>query len=381
MENGGRLLSSSSVSSVSMLEVKAETRLVLQAFLHRTITIPLTERPGRVGGAYRDHDKHRHRPKGRDDWDSGAEDVSSGDEKKNGIRGFIKQLPRRSKGPLRSRGTQQEDELVSPLTSSDEEDSDRKKKLNTKKIKRQLSKFFKIRQDKEKEKEKEREREKEKEKKEKERGKEKQKEENKKDPRPPPPSRPNTLPLPTDPETLPTLVSPNHPPEFYQEVAERLEQIAYKNSSLKRRSPKPPARTPSPLPPPPQTLSPVYDKETVVQRLVDLIMLEGDAINTKIESEPFLRSSLSRLSYASFARLLDAVSADPVLCEVPAPAADASPTLRRMAVSMEVSRRIVTATGTQRMQGYAECYMENFAPWVKRQGGWENVVDLEDEYD
>lgn len=22
------------------------------------------------------------------------------------------------------------------------------------------------------------------------------------------------------------------------------------------------------------------------------------------------------------------------------------------------------------MQGYAECYMENFAPWVKSHGGW-----------
>lgn len=37
---------------------------------------------------------------------------------------------------------------------------------------------------------------------------------------------------------------------------------------------------------------------------------------------------------------------------------------------MEVSRRIVTATGAVRMQGYAECYMENFAPWVKSHGGW-----------
>ena len=48
----------------------------------------------------------------------------------------------------------------------------------------------------------------------------------------------------------------------------------------------------------------------------------------------------------------------------------ASPTLRKVAVTMEVSRRVVTATGTQRMQGYAERYMETFAPWVKSHGGW-----------
>ncbi|CAL1607117.1 unnamed protein product [Knipowitschia caucasica] len=71
MENGGRLLSTtsetsvSSVSSVSMLEAKEETRLVLQAFLHRAATMPHTERPGRVGGAYRDHNKHRYNTRER----------------------------------------------------------------------------------------------------------------------------------------------------------------------------------------------------------------------------------------------------------------------------------------------------------------------------
>lgn len=89
----------------------------------------------------------------------------------------------------------------------------------------------------------------------------------------------------------------------------------------------------------------------------------------QIESDPFLRSNLSRLSYPSFARLMDAVSSTQV-GEISAPLPTASPTLRRIAVTMEVSRRIVTATGAQRMQGYAECYMETFAPWVKSQGGW-----------
>lgn len=53
----------------------------------------------------------------------------------------------------------------------------------------------------------------------------------------------------------------------------------------------------------------------------------------------------------------------------------ASPTLRQVAVTMEVSRRVVTATGIQRMKGYAERYMDNFAGWVKSQGGWVSKRD------
>lgn len=94
----------------------------------------------------------------------------------------------------------------------------------------------------------------------------------------------------------------------------------------------------------------------------------------QIESDPFLRTSLTRLSYASFAKLLDTFGNSQV-SKAPALPPTASPTLQRMAVTMEVSRRIVTATGAQRMQGYAECYMETFVPWVKSQGGWvSNVI-------
>ncbi|KAL0197729.1 hypothetical protein M9458_006269, partial [Cirrhinus mrigala] len=63
-----------------------------------------------------------------------------------------------------------------------------------------------------------------------------------------------------------------------------------------------------------------------------------------INASPFLRSTLTRLSYPSFAKLLD------------------TPTLRRLAITMDVSRRVVTATGVQRLTGYAERYMESFAP-------------------
>nr|XP_057905874.1 uncharacterized protein bcl2l12 [Doryrhamphus excisus] len=354
---------SSSVSAISLLEVKVESRLVLQAFLNRTLSIPFVERPGRIGGGYKDHSKYsatvKPEPKVKDGLDSEAEDQSSADEKKTGFKDFLKQLPRRNaarssakdgKGSLEKDGKIKpphvkelsEEDALSPSSTSEDDESEKKqnKRLNKKKIKKRISKFFKLKIEKEKEKEKEKEAQGSK------------------------PQRPSILELGKTAEPLPELVSPHHPPEFYNEVAQKLEKIAQRSTSTKRTSPTPPS-------------SDVCDKELVVQQLVQVLSVEADSINNKIQLDPFLRTSLSRLSYASFARLLDTVSSTQVL-QAPTLLPTASPTLRRMAVTMEVSRRIVTATGTQRMQAHAECYMETFAPWVKRHGGWENVAEMKD---
>ncbi|KAM9843120.1 uncharacterized protein bcl2l12 [Aulostomus maculatus] len=358
----------SSVSSISLVDIKTETHLVLQAFLHRTIAIPLKERPGIVGGAYRDHNKYRASSRSQrttsDGCDSQAEDASSADEKKTGFKDLIKQLPLRNamrspaKDPKSSlereskhlRDPPKEDaEAPSPSSDDDDDDDDEKKphkKLSRKEIKRRISKFFKLRLEKQ------------------------EKEKQRKEGQGSPPQRPSTLAITITPEPRPTVTSPGHSPEFYDEVAERLEKIAQNSTSVKKLTP----TAPSP--------SGVGDKEMLVEQLVDILSSEGDAMNSKIKSDPFLRSKLARLSYGSFARLLDTVSSSQV-CEAPALPPAPSPTLRRMAVTMEVSRRIVTATGAQRMQGFAECYMETFAPWVKNHGGWENVVELTErvEYD
>ncbi|TKS88143.1 Bcl-2-like protein 12 [Collichthys lucidus] len=362
----------SSISSISLLEIKTETHLVLKAFLHRTLSIPQTERPGTVGGAYKDHNKFsaRPHPKPKDGRDSQLEDASSADEKKSIFNNFIKQLPlhnstryhakdqKDQKGSLdRNNRTKvsdfrDQDDVTSPSTSEEDERKPQKK-LNQKKIRKRISKFFRLKLEKEKEKE--------------EHGSH--------------PQRPSSLSIDNKAEPFLTIVSPNtikvtagvdidHPPEFYNEVAEKLDKIAQRSTSIKKLKPKAPSS------------AAVSEKEAVVQQLVQVLSLEGDSINTKIQSDPFLHSRLTRLSYASFAKLLDTFSSNQVF-EAPALLKTASPTLQRMAVSMEVSRRIVTATGAQRMQGYAECYMETFAPWVKKHGGWENVVYLEEslEYD
>ncbi|CAJ1076617.1 uncharacterized protein bcl2l12 [Xyrichtys novacula] len=327
-----RLPSVSSVSSISLLEIKADTHLVLKAFLHRTLTLPLEERPGRVGGAYTDHNKYSCIPrKSKDGWDSQAEDVSSTDEKKSGLKSFMKQLPRRSswRSGKESKNSLERDNKIKPGLSKDQTDGD------------VASPSTSSDEDDGGEKEKEKDRDGVK------------------------PQRPTSLPIKDkEPDVQPAVVSPTHPPGFYDEVAERLEQIAQKSTSIKKK--------PSPIS---QTSQTPTDKQAVVNQLVQLLSQEGDSMNNKIQSDPFLRSNLNRLSYPSFAKLLDTFSRNQV-SDAPTVPPTSSPTLRRMAVTMEVSRRIVTATGTQRMQGYAECYMETFAPWVKSHGGWENIVDL-----
>ncbi|XP_029015653.1 bcl-2-like protein 12 [Betta splendens] len=349
----GRSSSTSSISSVSLLEIKTETHMVLQAFLQRVTSVPMKERPGRVGGAYKDHKKFSSKvqPRAKDVYDSQAEDVSSADEKKSSLKSFIKQLPRRNtsrrstKEPTGSLGRDSkskvsnkltEDAAASPSSASDEEDGEKKLQNRRKKIKKKLSQFFKIKLE--------------------------------KDAQGANPPRPSSLPLSKKTEPAPAVSSPTRPPKFYVEVAENLEKIAQKASNAKK----------SPVSPPPPAVEQRLDKEVVREQLFQLLSLEGDNINTKIEADPFLRSSLTRMSYASFAKLLDAFGSS----ELPAPpsqAPSASPTLQRMAVTMEVSRRIVTATGAQRMQGYAECYMETFVPWVKSRGGWENLqADMKD---
>ncbi|KAM8722250.1 bcl-2-like protein 12 [Acanthopagrus schlegelii] len=325
--------SDSSISSVSLVEIKTETRLVLKAFLNRTLSIPLTERPGRVGGAYKSSASFKPQPKQNYGSAPKAQSVSSADEKKTGFRDLVKQLPRRkTKSKLSRLRGQTEDDAISPSSTSEDDDSE--KKLNQKKIKRKISRFFRRKLEKQKE----------------------------RDGAGSHPQRPNTLPINKHPGPLPTIVSPKHSPEFFNEVAGKLDKIAHESTCSKKLSP--PAQ-------------PASEKDAVVHRLVELLSLEGDSMNTKINSDPFLRSSLSRLSYATFAKLLDTFSSSQV-SEASTLPPTASPTLKRMAVSMEVSRRIVTTTGTQRMQGYAECYMESFAPWVKNHGGWENVVDMEE---
>ncbi|MEQ2316665.1 hypothetical protein AMECASPLE_034807 [Ameca splendens] len=99
-------------------------------------------------------------------------------------------------------------------------------------------------------------------------------------------------------------------------------------------------------------------------------------MDRKIRENPELVSKLSGIPYRSFEHVLDTCTRS-LTTEPPPSRQSRSPTLHRIAVSMELSRRIVTATGTQRLEGYAERYMDTFVPWIKLHGGWGKVLSID----
>ncbi|XP_060758303.1 apoptosis facilitator Bcl-2-like protein 14 isoform X2 [Neoarius graeffei] len=354
--------------SLSFIEVKEETRLVLKSFLRHALSIPPADRPGRIGGAYHDPNKYSMLHKatqGKDEsgWDSLDEKISAAEEKKHGIKNLIKRRlkPRPSlarhaqkdlsadqsqNGSVTSQGEPPallsrpeasgsqglaEDEKSS---ASDEEGErktgDRKKKKSKRKLVGFLKKIGGKKDDVH-------------------------------------PQRPTSLPVKEQVASATPPLSPIHPPEFYDGVAKTLNRIA--QQSVRRKSQTKP-----------EPIQLKDNKEAMIQQLVHLLTAEGDAMNEKINANPLLRKSLNRMSYTSFAKLLDSCANEAV--DPPLPVAE-SPTLRRVAITMEMTRRVVTATGaTHRMEGFAERYMENFTPWVKSQGGWESIVKMgEQEFD
>uniref|UniRef100_A0A147B0X6 BCL2 like 12 n=2 Tax=Fundulus heteroclitus TaxID=8078 RepID=A0A147B0X6_FUNHE len=319
-----------SVSSVSLIEIKAETHLVLQAFLERALSTSHKERPGRIAGAYEDYNQYSLtlQSKQKDGSDSQAEKE---DEKKTGFKDLMKNFPRtsiiRGKGSLgkssKAKQSHQTDDSLSPSSSSDEDESEKKMKLRQANIKKKLASFFKKKVKEIKE----------------------------------------QSDLPSGRSATNDLVSPGHSADYYDEIAQKLENIVKKSTKIK--SPSPGLKPPS-----------VDDNEALAQQLVKLLCSEGDVMNTKIQENPELINKLSRLSYRSFENILDFFGKSQA-AEAPPMKPSASPTLQRIAVSMEVYRRMVTATGTQRLNGHAERYMDNFVPWVKSHGGWENVLNIE----
>ncbi|KAL4658328.1 hypothetical protein GN956_G3045 [Arapaima gigas] len=364
--------------SISLQEIQEETRLVLEAFLRHALSVPLNERPGRVGGAYRDTSKFSSggkpaRTKTFDGWDSLDEEISAAEEKKHGFKDLIKRRlrPRRTLSRrLLKASTKKDSVQVDPQTlqtdqskhpappsmwpkrdklalealspsscSSADEMSEKEEKKQKKKRKSKLKNFStfiqKITFTKD-------------------------SVGNEDSPR-----RPNTLPIGPITESKKLVVSPSRSPQFYEEVAETLGRIA-KRTSVKKR----PA---SPVPPLAAT-SDSRKEEDVIQELVQALSMQGDALDDRMQSDPFLRSSLARLSYHSFEKMLDIFAGQTMEAAPPS----VNPTLSRIAATMEMSRRVITATGAQRMLGYAQQYMENFTPWVKSQGGWERIVQFED---
>ncbi|KAM7058529.1 bcl-2-like protein 12 isoform 2-T5 [Molossus nigricans] len=156
-------------------------------------------------------------------------------------------------------------------------------------------------------------------------------------------------------------------PDFYALVAQRLEQLV--QEQLK--SP------PSPeLQGPPRT-----EKEALLRRLVALLEEEAEVINQKLASDPALHRTLARLSSGSFARLVELFSsregsprpscARPNL-PCPGPPPPSPEPLARLALAMELSRRVAGLGGT--LARLSIEHVHSFTPWIQAHGGWEGIL-------
>lgn len=178
-------------------------------------------------------------------------------------------------------------------------------------------------------------------------------------------SRPCTLPL------RPCYGSEPGPatPDFYALVAQRLEQLVQEQL---RSPPSPEFQGPAPT-----------EKEALLRRLVALLDEEADIINQQLASDPALHRRLARMSAGSFARLVElfcsregstpqgrASPAQPC----PGPPPPSPEPLARLALAMELSRRVAGLGGT--LAGLSVEHVHSFAPWIQAHGGWAGILAI-----
>ncbi|XP_048646487.1 bcl-2-like protein 12 isoform X4 [Marmota marmota marmota] len=122
---------------------------------------------------------------------------------------------------------------------------------------------------------------------------------------------------------------------------------------------------------------PTTEKEVLLRKLVTLLEEEAEVINQKLTSDPALRRKLARLSAGSFARLVELFSSregSPCPSRTspcPGPPPPSPEPLARLALAMELSRRVARLGGT--LAGLSVEHVHSFAPWIQAQGGWVNV--------
>lgn len=97
----------------------------------------------------------------------------------------------------------------------------------------------------------------------------------------------------------------------------------------------------------------------------------------QLASDPALRRKLARLSAGSFARLVELFSSRegsprpsrtrPSL-PCPGPPPPSPEPLARLALAMELSRRVARLGGT--LAGLSVEHVHSFTPWIQAHGGW-----------
>ncbi|XP_043292639.1 bcl-2-like protein 12 isoform X3 [Cervus elaphus] len=149
-------------------------------------------------------------------------------------------------------------------------------------------------------------------------------------------------------------------PDFYALVAQRLEQLVQEQL---RSPPSPELQCPAPT-----------EKEALLRKLVALLEEEAEVINQKLASDPALQRKLARLSASSFSRLVELFSSREVsprpsqALPCPGPPPPSPEPLARLALAMELSRRVAGLGGT--LAGLSVEHVHSFAPWIQAHGGW-----------
>ncbi|XP_064437674.1 bcl-2-like protein 12 isoform X5 [Mirounga angustirostris] len=129
--------------------------------------------------------------------------------------------------------------------------------------------------------------------------------------------------------------------------------------------------------------APPTEKEALLRKLVALLEEEAEVINQKLASDPALRRKLARLSAGSFARLVELFSKreDSPLASrprpnlpCPGPPPPSPEPLARLALAMELSRRVARLGGT--LAGLSVEHVHSFGPWIQAHGGWEGILAI-----
>lgn len=207
------------------------------------------------------------------------------------------------------------------------------------------------------------------------------------------PQRPDSLPLDTgfcqnQPlEQKETEGTDEEGVEFYTLVAQKLDHLVKQQQLV---SPVAAKSLPSPigqsntlppdaLPGTPEELQRELDekqKEQILQKLIALLEEQAGVFNKEIEADPFLRNTLSRMSYRSFSRLAEAFTSR-------TPPSIPSPQLAKLALTMELTRKVagINSHTVHTLMGYSLQYMDMFVPWLQQQGGWESIVTQDEIFD
>ncbi|XP_038639781.1 apoptosis facilitator Bcl-2-like protein 14 [Scyliorhinus canicula] len=194
----------------------------------------------------------------------------------------------------------------------------------------------------------------------------------------PPSPRPNTLSLIDDQLNRMDIGSgKNENVEFYSKVAKKLDTLARQYCAQTNVAPLTPISDDAP-----EKVNNNFsqdaltDKEKMIEKIVLLLQQQGDGIDEKIKEDPMLQRTMSRMSYHSFSQLVEVFTAN---AEEQHEGPTSSPELTKIALTMELTRRVagISSHPVQQLMGYSMQYMDMFVPWLQENGGWTMVFPLD----